>query len=195
MSKAWEITYKALHEAVPVIQTEEEKEWTENKIDIGDLDIEESRIRWMTNVPGSRAPDFVLLGGIQATENMGYDVSEAEKLVPQIQEAYDKHDDIQFLKLYSKIFNLLDNAPKVVGHPYWNYKYYNDFEEYIEDVKVTEYPKYQMDENIIFEKVHAGLLAQIAGAAIGTIIEGYTAEQLEKKFGEIRDYIRTRILQ
>lgn len=188
--KAWEFAYEMTQNAVPVLQTEEEMEWTENKASIGDIDIEESRIRWMTQVPGSRAPDFVMIGGIQATENMGYDVSEAEAMIPVIQKAYDEKNHVDFLKLTAKLFQVLGNAPKVEGHPYWSYKFYNGFEDHAQEV---EFPVYEIPEfgrEVLFEKVHAGWLAQIAGAAVGTIIEGYCAKQLKKAFGEIRDYIR-----
>lgn len=189
--KAWEYAYKMTQNAVPVLQTEEEKEWTEQKVSIGDIDIEESRIRWKTQVPGSRAPDFVMIGGIQATENMGYDVSQAEEMIPAIEKAFNENDDVEFLKLTAKLFHVLSIAPRVEGHPYWSYRYYKNFEEHAEEVEFPEYkvPKYRREE--LFEKVHAGWLAQIAGAAVGTIIEGYCTEQLKKSFGEIRDYIRT----
>ena len=52
--KAWEIACEMTRNAVPVMQTEEDREWTEGKTSIGDIDIEETRIRWITNVPGSR---------------------------------------------------------------------------------------------------------------------------------------------
>ena len=74
--KAWEYTHEMTKRAVPVLQTEE-KEWTKQKVSLGDIDIEETRIRWKTQVPESRAPDYVMIGAVQAAENMGYDVREA----------------------------------------------------------------------------------------------------------------------
>lgn len=188
--KAWEIACEMTRNAVPVMQTEEDREWTEGKTSIGDIDIEETRIRWITNVPGSRAPDYVFIGGIQATENMGYDVSEAEAMIPAIQEAYDTHDDVAMLKLTAKLFEVLGRAPKVEGHPYWNYRYYNGFEDHASEVEFPVYEATEFSDEALFEKLHAGWLAQIAGAALGTIIEGYCTDQLRKTFGEIRDYLR-----
>ena len=38
--KAWQFANGMTRAAVPVLQTEEEKQWTENKLSIGDIDIE-----------------------------------------------------------------------------------------------------------------------------------------------------------
>lgn len=40
------------------------------------------KLLWGSHVPGSYAPERVLLGGILSMYNMGYDVTEAEKLIP-----------------------------------------------------------------------------------------------------------------
>ncbi|MFR8665526.1 MAG: ADP-ribosylglycohydrolase family protein [Ruthenibacterium sp.] len=188
--KAWQFANGMTRAAVPVLQTEEEKQWTENKLSIGDIDIEETRARWCTRVPGSRAPDYVFIGGIQATENMGYDVSEAEAMMPAIQRAYDEHDDAALLMLTAKLLNVLGRAPKVTGHPYWSYCYYNSFEDHAAEVHFPAPVPLAFSEAQRLERVHSGWLAQIAGAAVGTIIEGYCTDQLRSAFGEIRGYLR-----
>ncbi len=189
--KAWDYTHEMTKRAVPVLQTEEEKEWTKQKVSLGDIDIEETRIRWKTQVPGSRAPDYVMIGAVQAAENMGYDVREAEEMLPLMQKAYEEENHVELLKLTARLFHVLANAPKVKDHPYWSYRYYTSFEDHREEVvfPVCELPPYTEEE--MFEKVHAGWQAQIAGAALGTIIEGYSSDQLKKAFGDIRDYLRT----
>ena len=48
--KAWQFANGMTRAAVPVLQTEEEKQWTENKLSIGDIEIEETRARWCTRV-------------------------------------------------------------------------------------------------------------------------------------------------
>lgn len=189
--KAWEYTHEMTQNAVPILQMEEEKEWTQQKVSLGDIDIEETRIRWKTQVPGSRAPDYVMIGAVQAAENMGYDVREAEEMIPLLQKAYDEEDHVTFLKLTAKLFHVLAAAPKAQDHPYWSYRYYTSFEEHQEEVDFPVYVCPAYTEEALFEKIHAGWQAQIAGAALGTIIEGYSSEQLKKTFGEIRDYLRT----
>lgn len=189
--KAWELAYEMTQGAVPILQTEEDGEWTGDKRSIGEMEIEEIRARWYTQVPGSRAPDFVLLGGIQATENMGYDVSEAEKMIPEMQKAYDEENHAALLKLSAKLFEVLGRAPKVEGHPYWTYHYYHNFEDHAREVNFPVYDKPDLSAEVLFEKLHAAWLAQIAGASLGTIIEGYCTERLRERFGEIRGYLRT----
>ena len=191
MPKARELTTELLKNTLPVLQSEEEKLWTEEKKDIGSIEIEETRTRWFTNVPGSRAPDCVYLGAIQATENMGYDVSEAEALLPDVFKAYKENDDPTLLKLTSKLLNRLGNAKKVEDHPYWKFNYYKDFEDHKKEVEFPEKKKINFSKEEGFERVHAGWLAQIAGAAVGTIIEGYCTDKLKEKFGEIYGYLRT----
>lgn len=187
---AWEIATKFTTEAVPKLQKEEELDWTDTKVSIGDMDIADTRARWYTEVPGSRAPDFVFIGGIQAMGNRGYDVSEAEALIPETHKAWLENDNVTLLKNTAKIFEILGRAPKIPDHPYWSYKYYDSFEDHKADV---HFPVYQMpyisDEEML-EKLHAGWQAQIAGAAVGTILEGYTTDQIRAKFGEVWDYLR-----
>lgn len=189
MKRAWEISYDLLMNAKPRLSTGE-GEWTENKFDIGQIEVEELRKRWDVEVPGSLAPDMVLIGAIGAVYNMGYDVTEAEALIPVIQKAYDENDDMNFLKYVAKLYYLLSSAKKIEGHPYWNYTMYESFEQYAAAVKFPAYPKAEITYDELFRKLHAGWTAQIAGACIGTIIEGYSTEKLKETFGEVRDYLR-----
>lgn len=188
--KAWEITHQSIQEAVPRLQTEEEKDWVNVMEDMGLREIEELRARWFVRVPGSQAPDNVLLGAMQAVENKGYNVEAAEALIESTQKAYDERDDVTFLKNVAQIFHLLSVAPKVEDHPAWGYKHYESFEEYESAVDFESYTLPQWSKEEFFEKIHAGWIAQIAGAAVGTILEGYTTDQIYKAFGEVRDYLR-----
>lgn len=188
--KAWELANKYTKEAVPRLQTEEEANWTEGYDDLGEIHIREHRKRWKIHVPGSLAPDHIVLGAIQAEANKGKDVSKAEEILPLIDEAYEKEDHINFLKLKAKIYNLLSEAPKIEDHKYFSYKYYDEFDDYIEEVDFPSPKAVDFSDIELFERIHAGWQGQIAGAAIGTITEGYTTDQLRKKFGEIRYYLR-----
>jgi ADP-ribosylglycohydrolase len=188
--KAWELSKKLITEAKPILQSKEDLVWTEDKVDLGNLEIQEQRDRWYTHVPGSRAPDMVLIGAVQATENKGYDVTEAEKLIPVIQAAYDAKDNVNFLKLVAKLYHLLGTAPKNEQHSYWSFNYYNNFEDVTKEVAFPPRKVVNLSDQQLFDKLHAGWLAQIAGAAIGTILEGYTADNIKEAFGEVRDYLR-----
>ena len=187
--KARELTTKALFETTPRLQTKEESSWMEAKVDQGALDINEARGRWYTRVPGSLAPDHTLLGAIQAMENKGYDVTEAEALIPIMQKAFDEHDDVKMLQYYAKLFEVLGRAPKIPDHPYWSYAQYESFDDHAAEVTFPA-PRAVPDNIPIFERQHAGWIAQVAGAAVGTIIEGYCTDKLRETFGEIYGYLR-----
>lgn len=188
--KAREIAIEWIINAVPRLQREDEKGWTEELSDFESLRIQHYRKRWFAEVPGSMAPDHVLIGAIQAVENKGYDVSEAEKLIVPTQKAYEENNHAEFIKNYALIFNLLANAPKDENSDYWNYKYYSNLDEYMNSVEFPEKVEINLSEDELLEKLHAGWSSQIAGGAIGTMIEGYTAENIEKVFGDVTYYLR-----
>lgn len=187
---AWELATETLRNAVPRLQTEDESEWTEVYIRKAKENIEDHRKRWFTEVPGSLAPDMIVIGAIQAMSNRGYDVTEAEKLIPPTQRAYDEHDNITFLKNKAKIYNLLSKAPKIENHKYFTYETFETFDDYLAAVNFPEPTKIDFSEEEFFERVHAGWQAQIAGAAVGTILEGYTTDQIKKVFGNVTGYLR-----
>lgn len=188
--KAREIATEWIKNAVPRLQRDDEKGWTEALSNFENLRIEYYRKRWFAEVPGSMAPDHVLIGAIQAVENKGYDVSEAEKLIVPTQKAYEENDHVQYIKNYSLIFNLLANAPKNENSDYWNYKYYSNLDEYMNSVEFPEKVDINISEDEILKKLHAGWSSQIVGGAIGTMIEGYTSENIEKVFGNVTYYLR-----
>ena len=176
--------------ARPVLQTQEEMAWTEEKTDVGALNIAETRARWRTSVPGSRAPDEIMLGAIQATENLGYDVAEAEKMIPAMRHAFETHDDVALLQLSAKLLHVLAHAQKNPAHPAWGYRRYNGFADHAAEVTFPDAPRVNVAEPKFLERLHAGWLTQIAGAAVGTIIEGYCTDRLREVFGEIYGYLR-----
>ena len=191
MKKAWEITHEIVLNTTPEVQQDVTGAWEEQLPDFGAVDICDARLKCKSRVPGSLAQERVLVGGMQAMSNMGYDVSEAEALIPDFFRAYDENDNITLLRMVPKIFEILGRAPKIPNHPYWSYTRYADFEQHA--AKVT-FPKYKMPElsdGELFEKLHAGWLSQIAGAAVGAMIEGYCTDRLREFFGEIRGYLRT----
>lgn len=189
--KAWEIARQYTLDAVPELQTLDNLDgWSDDYFDLAKLNLDEHRKRWLVRVPGSLAPDHIVIGAIQAESNKGIDVTEAEKLIPFVEKAYQEEDHVNLLKGIPTIYSVLANCPKLEGHEYWNYKYYDNFDDVLNEVSFPEKVNLKFTEEEMFERQHAGWLAQIAGGALGTIIEGYTTDQLRKKFGEIRTYLR-----
>lgn len=191
MKHAWEITREIVLNTKPEVQQDVAGAWEGQLPDFGAVDVCDAHLKCKSRVPGSLAQERVLVGGMQAMANMGYDVREAEAMIPAFFQAYDDGDDITLLKMVPKIFEVLSRAPKIPDHPYWNYTRYENFAQHAAkvDFPVYEWPGYS--DEVLFEKLHAGWLSQIAGAAVGAMIEGYCTDRLREYFGEIRGYLRT----
>ncbi|MEG2144921.1 MAG: ADP-ribosylglycohydrolase family protein, partial [Oscillospiraceae bacterium] len=72
--KAWEIAGNLFWGAIPKILEEEDQTWTANEktSDFYDALI---NLEWASNVPGSGAPEKIMVAAVQAMENRGYEVS------------------------------------------------------------------------------------------------------------------------
>lgn len=187
--KAWELEYKTLQEAIPVILEEEDQTWDYNEKLEADEDVK-VRLLWSSNVPGSGAPEHVIVGGIQSMENMGYKVESAEAYIEEGMKALKGNDMVKLHGITSRVFRELRRLPKDESADYWNYKIYNSWNEYEEVIDFPEYDLVDVNSKEFEDKVYAGWLAQICGGAFGTAIEGYTTKNIRKVFGEVKDYVR-----
>jgi ADP-ribosylglycohydrolase len=186
--KAWQMEKELMEQAVPRILQEEEQTWDAIE-PIENMEDMRTKLWWYSEVPGSGAPERLVIAAIQAMENRGYKVEEAEEWIEAGLEAYDS--DLATLHLITaRIFRILFEAPKDRQSTYWQYEQFTswsqvkDNTDFIEPVYVdTQAPDYP-------DKIYAGWMAQIIGGAIGTAMEGYTTAQLKKKFGSVTDYIR-----
>ncbi|MFW5713994.1 MAG: ADP-ribosylglycohydrolase family protein, partial [Brevefilum sp.] len=79
---AWEMERQLRENAEPADRREVESEWYEADFTPprGDALID---LFWGTQVPGSRAPEIAYIEMVQAKGNLGFDVREAEKLLPE----------------------------------------------------------------------------------------------------------------
>lgn len=190
MKKAWELEYEVLKSSQPVILKEEEQTWNfadevEKMEDIFTL------MKWKSNVPGSGAPEKVIVGAVQAMENLGYDVSEVEKLIPFGLKALEEHDMQTLNKITCRIWNKLNNLVKDENSSYWNYHIYDNFNEYESKFNWPTYYDINIETKEFRDKIYRGWQAQICGGALGTAIEGYMTDNIFKVFGEVNDYVRT----
>lgn len=71
--------------------------------------------------------------------NMGYDVTEAEKLIPMALKYREEENKIELTRLTSKVFNILNNAQKIDAHPFWKYECYDEFSKYEKNVEFYDY--------------------------------------------------------
>lgn len=189
MKKAWELEYDVFSKAEPVVLSEEEQTWdAANEFEkLADLSY---KMKWNSNVPGSGAPEKVIVGAVQSMENMGYDVTEAEVLMRQGLKAYQEEDICSLIKITNELWNLFGNLKKIKNHKYFDFTVYDSFNKYLSAVEFPKKVEVDINTKDFYEQIYCGWLAQFVGGAFGTAMEGYTSENLYKKFGEIRDYIR-----
>lgn len=188
-NKAWFKEKELMEKAKIVILSDEEQGWLVSK-EFEKIDDVSLKLKWNSNVPGSGAPERVIFGAVQAMDNMGYDVSEAEALLESGAAAFNRNDLVELNRITTRIWHLLNNAKKIETHRYWSYKQYHTFEDYLADVELPPGAKYDKESSVFLEANYAGWLAQIIGGAVGTAVEGYIPETILATFGEIRNYVR-----
>ncbi|GMQ63055.1 ADP-ribosylglycohydrolase family protein [Vallitalea maricola] len=186
--KAWEMEQQLIESAIPVVLSEEEQKWDE-MADIGKVDDDKIKLLWGSNVPGSGAPERVIIAGIQAIENRGYIVEGYEEIIKEGLEALNNNDMVKLHTLTSKLYHQMNNCIKDEKSSYWKYKIYKTWKQYEEDVTFVK-DSYDVNSKDFEEKILIGWKSQLVGGALGTAIEGYTTDNLRKVFGEIRDYVR-----
>lgn len=195
MKHAWEYDYELFSDAVPLKDRTDLIQWDsmlEGKfLEEAKQMLENGKGAWQKPVPESRAPYSKMLGAISSMRNMGYEVEEAEKLIPKAFEAIENDELIELQIINARVFKLLTEAEKIAAHPYWSYKQYESFEQYEKAVVLPEYPEYELPSGEeLFNQVHGGWLGEIIGSALGTAVEGYKSSRIWEVFGEITDYVK-----
>ena len=105
-------------------------------------------------------------------------------------EANENKDMVALHKISSKLQNGLSQMKKDVESPYWSHRYYQSFGEYASSVVFPERTDVDIDSDTFRGQIYGAWLSQLIGAAFGTMVEGYTSENLYRTFGEVRDYLR-----
>ncbi|WP_326907589.1 ADP-ribosylglycohydrolase family protein [Sedimentibacter sp. MB31-C6] len=189
MKKAWELAYDLFSNAEPTVLAEEEQGWTAIKAVSKFYDSILS-LDWSSNVPGSGAPEKIMVAAIQALENRGYKVENGYELLEKGMKAHSENNFVELHKISAELKNELLNAKKDEESEYWKFKYYNDYEEYIKKVNFNEPVEVDVNSEKFKDQIKAAWMSQLIGAAMGTMVEGYTSKNLYKAFGDVKDYIR-----
>lgn len=188
--KAWKKAYELMQHAVPVVLDEEEQTWLA-MVEVEKFHDMNIKLFWASNVPGSGAPECLAVAAVQSMHNMGYETTHLEPLLEEGERALQEEDYQQLQRLTARLMRELDRLPKIEDASYWNYTPYTSWDDYVKKAKFQSYPAVDVHAEPFASQIHAGWIAQIVGGALGTAIEGYTLQQLEAKFGEIRHYVRT----
>lgn len=188
--KAWEIASELYRNAQPRLLTKEEQTWEES-FEVSDFYDEQNAFHWSSHVPGSGAPERVIVAAVQAMENRGYIADESvERLLQEGIEAVSSGEAVKLHGISALLHEALRKMPKDPSSEYWSYHYYESFEEYAEKVSFPEAVRVDTEAPELRDRLYAGWLSQLIGAAIGTMVEGYTSENLYRTYGEVTDYLR-----
>lgn len=190
MKRAWEIAQGVFWNAHPVVRSAKEQTWEEN-VDVSEFYDSNLALDWRSNVPGSGAPEKIMVAAVQALENRGYLVSEEGYLV--LEEGLKASEEGDFVTLHqcsARLRRELAQAVKDADSPYWNYKTYDSFAQYEAEVDFPKREEVDTDSEAFREQLRGAWLSQMIGGAMGTMVEGYTSENLYKIFGDVKEYLR-----
>lgn len=187
--KAWQIERNKMDSAVPKVLTDEEQTWNFAETLEQHADAM-TKLYWSSHVPGSYAPESIMIAAIQAMENKGYLFTHADALIQQGLAAYEANDLLLLHEVSGLLWEEINHARPDKTHPYYSYAHYHSFNDVL---AVVDFPMATPVEknNQLQQQIHAGWLAQIIGGAVGTAVEGYTTSNITKTLGEVRHYIRT----
>ncbi len=188
--KAWEMEKKLYTSAKPILRTEDEQTWTEND-EVSVFYDQNLMLDWSSRVPGSGAPESIMMAAVQALENRGYLVSErGYELLREGLAACEGKDHVKLQMISAQLRRELANAQKDETAEYWNYHYYHSFEEYEANAVFPDPVEVDVHSDRFRSQIRAGWISQLIGGAMGTMVEGYTCENLYKTYGEVYDYLR-----
>lgn len=190
MKKAWELEWEIRKNAVPVVLTEEEQTWEAIK-SLSAISDQQIRMFWDSRVPGSGAPECLMIAATQAVANKGYNVSQAEQLLPVGLQALQENNLPVLHKVTAEIWYELSHAPMDQESPYWHFQLITTWPQHEKAVGFPSPKPISLGTQDFSDRIYAGWLGQICAGAFGTCLEGYTGEQLAKHFGKVRGYVRT----
>lgn len=192
MKKAWELAGELYWNAKPHLRQEEDQTWTANLQTTKFYD-QVLQLDWASNVPGSGAPEQIMKAAIQALENRGYKMT--DRGYELLEEGYKLQEEkpVDYIRLHEISAELRyewSQAQKDESSDYWKYTMYESYEQYAKAVQFPEAKPVDVNAPEFAEKLKAGWLAQMIGAAMGTMVEGHTAANLYEAFGEVYEYLR-----
>jgi len=190
MMKVWEIERKHMDESAPIaMEDDNAKIWEEQSE--GPEKAQDALVSnyWASKVPGSRAQECMMAAAIQATENRGYVVADAEHLVLDGLRAVADGNVVGTHEGVYKVLEACRNATKDPSAPYWKSRLYDDFASYAEAVSFPAAVKTDMGKSLV-DRIEAGWLAQIIGGAYGTCMEGYATDNILRTYPRLDIYQR-----
>jgi hypothetical protein len=186
--KAWELTRDLLRQTKPVVRSAEEQTWDASEHMKG-LDFGVS-LFWKSNVPGSAAPENLMAGALQSLENQGFVLAPYADLLREGGEALAAGDFERLYTIDMRLRVLMRAARPDPEHPSQKTVRYSSWEQFDATVNWPGDGAVDVGSDDFADRIRGGWLAQLVGAAAGTALEGYSAENIMEVFGPIRSYVR-----
>ncbi|NLL92239.1 MAG: ADP-ribosylglycohydrolase family protein [Ruminococcaceae bacterium] len=187
--KAWEYTREIVEKMIPFPERAKRVPF-DAIIDEGARDLDKMKALWHSLHEEARTNLFNLAYMVQDKGNMGYDVSEAEKLLAEGLYDLARNNEIGLYRITCRLFRALHNAPKIPSHPYWSYTQYESFEQYKNSVEFPKYDKLKISREELYDRIYAGWMAQVCAGAVGTPLEGYHTINIENVYGWVDGYTK-----
>lgn len=188
--RAWEIERSSIDGQIPVrLEDDNEALWEEQSDSVEQQLDAAIKIYWGSRVPGSLARDTMAVAMVQAQENQGTIVPDAERILTEGFRSVTEDNISGLHRATHQLFEACRNAVKDEKSDYWNYAFYETFEEYEKAVKFPAPVKVDMGDDLA-NRIHAGWLCQIIGGAYGTCLEGYTTDNIIKAYNRVDKYLR-----
>jgi len=185
--KAWELELELRREARPKLV--HETGWNTIK-EIQKVEDALVKALWYSEVPGSGAPERLMVAAVQAAENKGLQVDKAEELLLAGIQAWDRNDVPSLHRITACIWRELQQAPPNHKSEYWNFRHPLSWEDHKIKVRFPAAEPVDTRSTNFEERIYGGWLAQICGGALGTALEGYITDHLLEAYGEISYYVR-----
>ena len=178
-------------EAYPIPLMDSQKMNWSTYIESGNASDEKLFRDWISRVPGSLSPSHLVVAAIQCMRNRGYDVLEAEKYIDAGLKTAEEKDGAALQRITARIYSLLNMAPKDADSDYWKYHIYTNWEEIRTNSIFPEMgDQINVHSDCFADRICAGWTAQLVGSALGTQVEGYNTDNIEKVYGTITSYLR-----
>ena len=186
--KAWEIDRELRLSAIPLDRRVNASKWytSSTVFPTGD---DLTALFWNARVPGSGAPEIPYVEMVESMANRGFDMTEAEKLLPAGIERAGRKDTAGLRALTAELLACIWSAPRDPSSPYWKYQHPETWPEVEAAMPARQNDRYERALHGLEEKILAGWQGQLAGGSFGTAIEGYHTDRISEVYGAIDRYI------
>ncbi len=124
--KAWQIDRELRLGAIPVDRRTNPSHWEDMAAFPEGDDL--MMLFWDARVPGSGAPEIPYVEMVQSLYNRGYDVREAEALLPEGMRLAGENNRKELRELTDRLLETLFDSPVLPAHRYWSFEHPGNLE-------------------------------------------------------------------